>query len=142
MHGKGRYTPWPGRGPYGWKVSSAPWPIPVPGSFADTGDWLSAGTWLYAPGDSHLHSFGFLDARKVEAIRGNSTRPSDWYSVLLIKYKDTSKGYWGEGVEYAFFSKNHERLEFIFLMMSDAESPGEIGWSHLTSEMIPYMEVK
>lgn len=140
-HGKGKYTPWPGRGPYtGWRIQVPPWPVPSNVQF-----WNWLGKWLYAPGDSHVHSFGFIDARLDAVIKSGppaATRPSDWYSVLMVKFKDTAKGYWGEGREYAYFSKNHDRLEFIFLMMADAESPGEIVWSHLISEMIPYMEVK
>lgn len=129
FHGKGKYTPLPGKAPYGWKISSPPWPVP-----RNPDEWLSEGVWVYAPSDSHLHSFGWIDGRISSAISGLSIRPSDWYSIIVVKYR---KG----GEEYAFFSKNHDRLHFIFLMMADAESPGEIGWSHLTSEMIPYMEL-
>ena len=129
MHGKGRYTPWPGRGPYGWKISAPPPPVPANHSF-----WSWLGRWTHAPSDSHLHSFGFIDARKDAVIRGSSNNPGDWYSVLMVDFRQG-------GRRYAFFSRNHDRLEFIYLMMVDAESPGEVCWSHLTSEQLPYMEL-
>jgi hypothetical protein len=129
--GKGRYTPWPGRGPYPWKQTASP----IPGGdrqIREPGYRSGGGEWIQAPSTSHLEAFQFLDGRNSRLIRTSTMRASDWVSLLTVRYKD--------GSEYQFWTKDHDRLEFIYLMMVDAEHPGEIGWSHLTCEMIPYRQ--
>lgn len=129
--GTHRYTPFPGRGPYPWKVTTAPGGIP--GADRPIGTHRSGGgNWIAAPSDSHLDEFRYLDARQHKLIRGFNSNASAWRSILAVRYDD--------GSEYEYYFKDHDRGSFIFDMMVSAESPGEVVWSHLIEDMVPYKQ--
>jgi hypothetical protein len=127
--GEGKYTPTPGRGPYGWK---APPPL-------DALDW-SGGDWVTAPGSSHLASFRFIygiDTPRPVGRHGLTVQDDNsGQAFIQVRFKEGGWAvYWSEPGSGTFSAV---RLETIFHYMEAAEKPGEIIWSHLITERWPY----
>ena len=111
----------PGRGPYAWKVSSHP-------DAEHYQEGQLGGTepegWHRCTSDSHLEAVRMLYPL-------DETEPY----VLQVLFKA------GGGYEYygSPGARNH-RLETIYHLMEEANSPGELIWSHLITEKFDYAE--
>ena len=119
--GKGRYTPDPGRGPYPWRVWGASVPQPVAGEKSDLSGTEPEG-WVRAPQTSHLEAFRYLTGLGDD---------DDVLEVLFRKGKKRLYQYFAEPAR-------KDRLEFLYLAMKEAESPGELIWSIAILEQFRY----
>lgn len=133
----------PGRGPYPWK------------SFTDlsgmTGTLVgrsSGGGFVQAPAESHLDEFAFYDARIFADDNAIST--IDWQAmpsaevdrIIAIATAGESiiKIRFGDGSEYEYYSTDHERMESLFALLRNSDSPGTVVWSNLIKPQIDYKQ--
>lgn len=117
--GKGKYTPWPGTGPYPWMKGG---PVAPPDGGEESLRGTEAEGWWRAPPESHLEAF-----RLVYPLG------DDEPYVLQVRFRD--------GGEYEYYGQSgyrNTRLETIYEMMKQADHPGQLVWSSLIVEQFPY----